>query len=193
MSSKCCVKHQRANKAAFKLLNLSMCTTKIWVFYLLCQPLPTNCKTKRSNGMRDTRQLEALNQSVLFQYIFTAMEAFLSKPVGQSLYYREYRYFQGLSHFSMLEFPNTYSEYCSCFWLPKSPHGPELMSIFPCSSPRMNSMVPLKFYRCNHRHIFQQSPVPALARTPRTVIPGNCRWVLSLCSCCTAQQCFHDP
>lgn len=60
----------------------------------------------------------------------------------------------------------------------------------------MNSLVLLKLCCCNHHHIFQQSPVPALARTavpPRTVIQGNYRWILSLCSCCTDQQVPMTP
>lgn len=57
-------------------------------------------------------------------------------------------------------------------------------------------MVPLKLCCCNHHHIFQRSPLPDLARTagpPRTVIKGNSRLILSLCFCCTAQQCSHEP
>lgn len=57
-------------------------------------------------------------------------------------------------------------------------------------------MVPLKLCCCNHHHIFQQSPVPDIARTgvpPPTVIQGNSRLILSLCSCCTDRQCSHEP
>lgn len=58
--------------------------------------------------------------SLCFSSIFSQLwRLFLSQPVGQSPYHREYRYFQGLISFPCAGVPqHTHSEYCSYCWLP---------------------------------------------------------------------------
>lgn len=97
-----------------------------------------------------------------------------------------------------MELPNTYSEYCSCCWLPKSLHGPELISIFLWWAP----WFPRKMHGSFEVMLLQPSPhfptkssisPSRTAVPPRTVIQGNSRFILSLCSCCIAQQYSQEP
>lgn len=81
-------------------------------------------------------------ESVLFQKNCHMYEGLPKPASGTKSWLQRSSVFSGLLVSPLLELPDTHRGYCLCCWLLKCSHGPELIPISFCSSPRVNALVP---------------------------------------------------